>query len=399
MTSNKSKNYIVVADKMDPVSEKLRFNSLDVLRGVAVLAIFAVNIKMMANGYNHYVDYTLWEEAAAPMIGFFHNKFIHGKFVTIFTALFGAGLVLLVDSRKSRFHKNILSRLFWLAVFGIIHLIFIREGDILIWYALVGFIAVLFTQMSAPKLFIIGILLNVISFIYPYYIPIPKPPAVLWSSAENAHLEIAPIMLGPAKNLIMARIDAAFYYMGDIFIIGGSWIGTLSIMILGMGLLKNGFLSGKLTARNYLKWGLVGTIVATLYYIFNTFLDHANPTEDIILNILGSLHYPTAAVTWSALVIGIATYKWKGKRLAAVGRMAFTVYISQSIIGLFIFSSLGLGLYGQLPLWQLMLITLVTWLTTLQLSYIWLQRFHFGPLEWLWRSLTYRKIQRFQRHQ
>jgi uncharacterized protein len=399
MTTNTPQNDIAIADKIAPVSEKLRFNSLDVLRGVAVLAIFAVNIKMMANGYNHYVDRTLWKGDTAPIITFLHSKFIHGKFVTIFTALFGAGLVLLVNNRKTRFHKNILNRLFWLAVFGAMHLIFIREGDILIWYALVGFIAVLFTKMSTSKLFIIGALLNVISFIYPYYIPIPEPPAVLWSSAANAHLEIAPIMLGPAKDLIMARIDAAFYYMGDIFIIGGAWIGTLSTMILGMGLLKNGFLTGKLSAQNYFKWGLVGFIVATLYYIFNTFLDHANPTEDMILNILGSLHYPAAALTWSSLIIGIVRYKWKGKRLAAVGRMAFTVYILQSVIGLLLFSSLGLGLYGQLSLSQLMVITLVTWLITIQFSYVWLQRFHFGPLEWLWRSLTYKKMQRFRRNQ
>lgn len=70
MTNSTPKNEIVIADKIGPVSGKLRFNSLDVLRGVAVLTIFAVNIKMMANGYNHYADYTLWEVDAAPAIGF-----------------------------------------------------------------------------------------------------------------------------------------------------------------------------------------------------------------------------------------------------------------------------------------------------------------------------------------
>ncbi len=384
------------ANKVGPIENKERFNSLDVLRGIAVLAIFAVNIKMMANGFNHYRDITLWEGKTAPFIGLLHSRLINGKFMTIFTALFGAGLALLLNRKEPVSLSTVLRRLFWLILFGAIHLIFIREGDVLIWYALAGFLAVPFAKLPARSLFAIGIGLQVIAFIYYMNIPISETEPLLWSTAPDAHKEVETVMLGSISDQIIARIEAARYYMIDLFALGGVWIDTLGTMLLGMALLKNGFLNGKRSTRSYIRWGLVGLAVASIYYFIRPFLDSEDSVQGLLRNITGYSHRFGGAVAWSAIILGAVSAGWKGSWLAAVGRTAFTVYILQSVIGLLLFSSLGLGLFNTLSLFQLMIITLITWVFFLCAAPIWLRYFRFGPLEWAWRSLTYQKAQRFR---
>ncbi|MEL6304317.1 MAG: DUF418 domain-containing protein [Bacteroidota bacterium] len=380
-----------------PVEGKQRYNSLDVLRGVAVLAIFAVNIKMMANGFNHYRDISLWTGESAQTIGLIHSRLIDGKFLTIFTALFGAGLALLIDRKKPVPLATVLRRLSWLILFAVIHLIFIREGDILIWYALAGFLAIPFAKLPARLLFIIGIGLQVAVFIHYTYVPISDMEPILWSTASDAHEEVSHIMLGTVGGQIAARIEAARYYMIDLFAFGGVWIDTLGTMLLGMALLKNGFLSGKLPMKRYILWAIAGLALASAYYLLRPFLDIEDKFQGLMRSILGYAHRFGGAIVWSALIVGAVSAGWKGRWLSAVGRTAFTVYIMQSVIGLLLFSSLGLGWFGQLSLLQLMITTLLTWVFFLCAAPLWLRYFRFGPLEWAWRSLTYRKIQPFRR--
>lgn len=386
------------APKQSPTGDKQRVNSLDVLRGVAVLAIFAVNIKMMANGFNHYRYRALWEGEGAQIIGFVLSNVVHGKFVTIFTALFGAGLALLLDRPTPVPTGTVLRRLFWLAAFGAVHLIFIREGDILIWYALAGFLAIIAAKRSPQFLFVAGFCLHVAAFVNNTYFSAEEAGIpILWSAEDSAHLAVSDIMLGPVSGHIAARLEAAPYYMVDLYLLGGVWIDTLGTMLIGMALLKTGFLTGALPVRRYILWGVLSFAVAILYDVLSVFLDPDSPVQGAALALAGHAHYAAGALVWSALIIGAVAAGLKATRLAAVGRTAFTVYILQSVIGLVLFSSLGLGLFGQLSLPQLMLITGVVWAFFLWAAPLWLRHFRFGPLEWMWRSLTYRQRQPFRR--
>ncbi len=381
-----------------PTEVKQRFNSLDVLRGFAVLAIFAVNIKMMANGFNHYRFSSFWEGDAAPLIAWLLSNFVHGKFITIFTVLFGAGLALLLARDEPVPVGIVLRRLFWLAVFGGIHLIFIREGDILIWYALVGFLAVPFAKLSSRSLFTVGLGLQVLVFIYYTVAPLSDTDIpTLWLATPDAHQDVAAIMLGPVSGQIAARLEAAPYYMVDLLLVGGFWIETLGKMLLGMAFLKSGFLGGRLPIKHYILWGVLGLFIATANDLLTPFLDVEDKLQGVVLSITSFAHYYGGALAWSALIIGCVSMGWKGSWLAAVGRTAFTVYILQSVIGLLLFSSLGFGLFGQLSLFQLMIVTLIVWGFFLCAAPLWLRYFRFGPLEWIWRSLTYQKVQRFRR--
>ena len=385
-------------DRASPISAGSRIDSLDVLRGFAVLMIFVVNVKMMANGFNHYRHRSLWEGEIAQWIAFFHGEFVHGKFVTIFTALFGAGLALLLARENPVPMPVVLRRLFWLAVFGGLHLIFLREGDILIWYALVGFLAIPFARLRATTVLIVGLALQIAAYAYSATFPLSDEGVpLLWSPAFDAHHGVAEIMLGTLGDQISARIDAAPYYMIDLFIIGGVWIGTFSLMLIGMGLLKTGFLTGQLPLKSYMLWGALGVAVGAAEHVLRAIFDDGSAWESLVIGVASHCHYLGGTLAWSALVIGAVSAGWRASAFGAVGRTAFTVYILQSVIGLALFSSLGLGLFGQLSLASLMLITLGVWAFFLIGAPLWLARYRFGPLEWVWRSLTYGTMQPLRR--
>ena len=382
-----------------PTRLESRINSLDVLRGIAVLMIFVVNIKMMANGYNHYVTRALWEGETAAWIAFAQGEFVHGQFVTIFTGLFGAGLALLLAREKPVPLLIVLRRLFWLGVFGTLHLIFLREGDILIWYALAGFAAIPFTRLGGVTLLALGIALQALVYVHYTAFPIPQPEAsaILWSSASDAHVRVSEIMLGSLSEQISARIGAAWYYMIDLFLVGGVWIDTLGVMLMGMGLLKLGFLTAQLSVRTFLCVAMIGIAVAAQEHVLALVLGDGSTWEGHVLGVAGYIYRFGGALAWSSLIMAAVRAGWKARALAAAGRTAFTIYILQSVIGLLLFSSLGLGLFGQLTLGQLMLVVVAVSSFFLVSAPLWLTRYRFGPLEWIWRSLTYAEVQPLRR--
>ncbi len=385
-------------DQAAPTSLAERINSLDVLRGFAVLMIFVVNIKMMANGYNHYGDRSLWPGEFDQTIGYLHNLLVHGKFITIFTAMFGAGLALLLARENPVSLPIVLKRLFWLTVFGAIHLVFIREGDILMQYALVGFLAIFLVNVSAGTLLILGIAIQVALFVAGIIFPVDfgKIPT-LWQEGPDAHLAVQKILLGSLAEQVSARIDTVRFYMFDLFVLGRNWIDKLSVMMLGMALLKTGFLTGALAPKTYWKLAAAGA-VAGLGLVAARLLGVADSAYgDHVLNALWTLHRFGGALFWSALAVGLVAVGWNARALAAVGRTAFTVYILQSVIGLVLFSSLGFGLFGQLSLGALTIVTALVFVFFLLAAPLWLSKFRFGPLEWLWRSLTYGKRQKMIR--
>ncbi|GAB5412570.1 MAG: DUF418 domain-containing protein [Congregibacter sp.] len=385
---------IVTTDSSHPSPASERIDSLDVLRGIAVLMIFAVNVKMMANGYNHYVTRSLWDGELARWIAFVHGEFVHGRFVTIFTALFGAGLALLLAREKPVPIRIVLRRLFWLAVFGCLHLILLREGDILIWYALVGFIAIVFVRLTGPTLLLLALGLQVLAYVYYGAFPLSSEGVpVLWDAGPNAHHDVAEIMLGSVEEQVAARLDAAPYYVFDLFFVGGVWIDTLSVMLIGMALLKNGFLNGQRSVKCYGAWALAGLVVGTLDPALSLIFKGDSNIGSHLLGFAAHVQYLGGALTWTACIVGAVSLGWRADYFAAAGRTAFTIYILQSVIGLALFSSLGLGLFGQLSLGALMLVTLAVWLFFLIAAPAWLARFRYGPLEWVWRSLTYAKLQ------
>lgn len=395
-----------------PIAQKHRYASLDILRGFAVLAIFIVNIKGIAMPLHYYSNASLWTASGDMMIACFQAMFIDNNGRTIFTALFGAGLILMTDNIEKRGGNAIIinnRRLAWLLFFGLIHINLIWFGDILTIYALAGFLTVFFWHAPIEHLkkrffqtFVLSLIwiavLN-LAAVFLYSGEIKEFELEAWRPTQDIIEDYKTIYLGSITDQISDRL-ATTTIDNLLFIISGRFLETISIIIAGMILWKNGFLRGDVKPRSYILIAFISLVLmvtlngARLYFLS---LSEWNFVTFIQLDILGVITGPLGALGYSALIIFLIQSGIKFTLIANTGRMAFTNYIVSSLIGTTIFYGHGFGLYASSTLKELMGIVLLTWIFLIFFSNLWLHHFRYGPLEWLWRSLTYRKIQPFKK--
>lgn len=395
-----------------PIGDAGRLAYLDVLRGLAVLAIFMVNIKAMMAPFAYYANASLWSGPFDMHIAAIQAFLVEDKWRTIFTALFGAGLALIgerMDARGQSPYGFLVRRLAFLALFGLAHLLLIWNGDILFTYAVGGFLALWFLRKSTRAVFwwMIGCLF--VAFIWTSLFS--AGPALssevraeiepfLWGTDPAEIERTLAVMRGGVSGQLGERAYEAQQYIFFYFLIGGHWLETLGIMLAGMWAYRTGFLKGQLSAAVYLTTAFIGlglawTIDAFRWTTINqyewdfaaaSFLEPANQLDGYF-----------GAIGYSGLVGFLCLRGWAPKALSATGRMAFTNYIACSLIGTTLAYGHAGGLFGHLTNLQLMGVVAATWIAILVWSPLWLDRFRFGPLEWLWRSLTYWRIQPMDR--
>ena len=393
-----------------PVSAGDRFESLDVLRGVAILGILMLNVQAFFMAPNAYVyppahmDYS----GANLTTWFIAHVFFEQKFITIFSALFGAGMLLMVGEAADASRKLHFSRMRWLLVFGLIHLFGFWFGDILTTYAIAGFIIVFFRRMSPTKLIIWGVIWTLLSGLilvglFGSFALIPEEANMTPVDLGMAYSDerLAQIVNAYQSGFLQSRAENALNAAGNFFfgtvLFGGRIIG---VMFFGMALFKLGFLTAKWSVPSYLITTVVGLGIGLPLAWYGA--SHAIATDFELSgiwvnagsNYLGSLF---VALGYASIVMLICKAPW-AKILrypfAAAGRMAFTNYLSQTLIMVFIgVGGIGLGLFGQLERVQQAQLVIAVWVFQLIVSVIWLQLFRMGPLEWLWRSLSYGKLQ------
>ena len=176
---------------------------------------------------------------------------------------------------------------------------------------------------------------------------------------------------------------------------------ALIMMILGMALYKLGVLQGQCTREVYAKMAVAGFAIGFAINGFEVWFAVRSQFDliDAFLKLAPTYHLGRMAVTlgWIGLLLWFIKGGWHSLRLAAVGRMALTNYLMQSLLCMLVFTGAGLGWVGQLQLWQVYGIVLPIWLLQLWLSPWWLKRYYFGPIEWLWRALTYGTIPTLRR--
>ncbi len=395
-----------------PVREGDRFDFLDILRGFAVMAIFVVNIRAMFASFPYYNNPTLWTGDYDIMVAGFQAFLVEDKWRTVFTALFGAGLALIAERATARGAGSLglLSRrLFFLLIFGLIHLLLIWSGDILTAYAIAGFLAVWFRNAGRRVLFwaatialLIAVPWNTLFSLGPVFVPEVRAEVepFLWGTDPAYLEEQTAIALGPIGDQIAARIVSAQEFMLLYYAAGGHFLETFAVMLFGMWLYRIGFLTGALRAGVYLKVALIGVGLAVILDSARWFLLVSSGWTFEAYSfgqILNQLDGYAGGVGYAALVGLIVCAGAKLRPVAAVGRMAFTNYIACSLIGATLAYGHGGALFGTLTNLQLMGVVGAVWLAMLIWSPLWLALFRFGPLEWLWRSLTYGKVQPFRR--
>jgi uncharacterized protein len=429
-----------------PVSDAQRLRLVDALRGVALLGILLMNIPGFA--MPNYFSESF--KGDPTNINFWVNAVItvafEGKMRALFGMVFGAGVLLFV-SKKEQTGRPVTGlfyrRMFWLVLFGLIHAhLILWIGDILYLYGFCGMIVYLFRNVK-PAYLVLGVpLVAALDFTAGtvFYQDI-RAKRIAYVEASRAASEGKTLTAAQnealsrwrevEKTLIPNREDVkenTRKMKSDYATVAGLlrplafefetmfmpvivW-DSLALMLLGLALYRWGFLSGNWADRDYWKVMAVGYGIGLPLVIYSYYHGYRyRPTLEASL-----LRMEAVPVEWTGLIypfqrillvmahVSAVILLYKSghaqklfRRLEAVGQTAFTNYIMHSVICTLIFFGYGLNYYAELQYYQLYLIVLAIWALQLLVSPLWLRHFYYGPLEWVWRSLTYWHRQPFRR--
>jgi uncharacterized protein len=398
-------------NQISPISLPERIEILDVLRGLAVGGILVGNMQWFS-GYGFLPEALAAQSPLTDQIThFLVHFFVEGKFYSIFSFLFGFGFALQIaragergDIKASLFKR----RLFWLLVIGLVHAYLLWAGDILSIYALMGFLLILFRRKTnesllkwAFALLAIPILTYILLYIlFAAFVP-PEALATFeagkidfWNQAvqkvqQSSYLQIISDF---NLNYVVGR------YAGLIFEMRLPKI--LAMFLLGFYAYRRGFFqdpsSHQPFIRRVLVYGLILGLVGNVAFAALAGKEAVIPPTPA--GIAGVISYafgvPALALFFIALVAMLwQKAAWRGLLafLAPVGRMALTNYLLQTVICVFIFYGYGFGQFGRMGALAATLIALVIFLFQILMSALWLKYFRYGPMEWIWRQLTYRQ--------
>lgn len=388
-----------------PTQSANRILHLDIFRGFAILGIFMVNILVMNVSFVYRGDWLIENASRMNEAAYwFLEMFFFSKFFPIFSFLFGIGVALQIRSLKT---KNANSTLFLfrrfsaLFVFGIAHILFIWSGDILHLYAAFGFVLML--MYRTPP---IVILLTAIAvFIFPYFDDIyqfvlndikANPASELTRKTRE---EIVNLKINGSYESGMGLRISEYGFMME-FVISVIIPIALTMTLLGLYTVKKGIIDRIDAYVSKIVVPFVILLVAFLAYRF-TFLYWMLPSGKIEFGsmlsfALWSLYFVSEIMlSFSYLIIIVYLLRSGfGKKLLSplkyVGRMAFTNYIFQSVVGYLIMRTFGY--YESFSPSECILLVLIIFTFQIPLSWLWLKYFQFGPLEWLWRCISYWKV-------
>ncbi|NNK87289.1 MAG: DUF418 domain-containing protein [Flavobacteriaceae bacterium] len=402
-----------------PVQSKERIQALDFLRGFAILGILIMNIQSFSMPGAAYLNPMAYGDMTGinKWVWMLSHLFADQKFMTIFSILFGAGIILMTERAMQRTGKSSglhYRRTFWLLIIGLIHAHIIWYGDILVPYAICGFIVYMMRKWKPKTLLIIGILIIAMhTLIYGFFGSTMQfwPEESLemaklsWiPSEEYMQQEIAEVT-GSLSQQIAHNSAGALMLETMVFFMIFLWRAG-GLMLVGMALYKWGVLTAKRSQAFYTKGLVIGCLFGLLisgFGLYTNFKAGFSFEYSMYLgsqwNYYGSLFMAFGYICLVMLIAKSELFPWCRSRLAAAGRMALTNYLTQSIICVLIFWGIGLGLFGQFERWQQILVVLGIWILQILWSRPWLNKFQFGPFEWLWRSLTYMKRQPFKKMQ
>ena len=376
-----------------------------------------MNVQSFAMPAAAYMNPTAWGDLSGSnyLVWLVSHLLADQKMMAIFSMLFGAGIVLFAERAEARglsAAKLHYRRTFWLAVFGCLHAYLLWYGDILFLYAVCG--AVVFWRRKQPPKRLIAeaaVLLAVgsLSFVS-FGLTMPSwPPEAQreliekdWRpTPERLEAELAAYRGGWLAQMDK-RVPTAFEFQTFFLAAWGFWRAS-GMMLLGMALYKLGVFHASRCGRFYGRMLAAGAAVGlalAAYGVHWQFAHEWGPSSLFLgtqFNYWGSV---AASLGWAGaamLVCRSGALGWLRDRLAAVGQLAFSNYILHTVLGTAIFYGHGLGLFGSVERTGQIAIVFAIWALQLALSPVWLRHFRYGPLEWLWRGLTYGQLQPLRR--
>jgi uncharacterized protein len=423
-----------------PVTNRERIVSIDTLRGVALLGILLINVVVFGLPESAFSVPTIAGGHTGLNLAFWYANqiFFEDKMRALFSMLFGAGVVLLTQRAEERGgHKErgiYYRRTLWLVVFGLLHAYFIWIGDILYIYGVVGLVLFPLRKLRPAKLLAAGALLLMIfcgiTTLTHYNLIRTRDQALAVDRLvaaggrpteeqraaqkewEEESKEIKPDPAELAKEIKLHRggyWELFKWRIKEVLVVHAVLLFPLvsfvvhdspAMMLIGMAMLKLGVITAERDRKFYLLmillgYGVGGTINAiTGYYFARSGFDLGK--ESLAWRLAsepGRLLVVGGHIGLVMLIVKSGWLKRLTSSLAAVGQMALTCYLATSLICTTIFEGYGFGLFAKLQRYQLLYVVFSVWLFLLIASPIWLRHFRFGPMEWVWRSLTYRRKQ------
>jgi uncharacterized protein len=392
---------------------------------VGVLGIVAINVSGFFGPQAATLTPTMPGPASGADEAVFAALFLlfEGKMRALFSLLFGASMLLLIDRAEAAGRDgNALQgrRLLWLAAFGYLHYILLWWGDILFVYAICGLVALGLRGLSNRALIGGGIAFFLLWALAGTLTGLPQVIAEehlrlgLASPAQTHDIAQAMQAARTAMAADIAQAHLPFLAMASsklhnapfwpLVMTSASFGETLPLMLIGMGLYRTGIASSR-WPRRWLWWlaisgltlGLAMAIPITLWAWQRHFPPIAMP--DILAYWAGPEHLLIALGLYATLILAAPRLLagWLGQRLAAAGQVAFSNYLGTSLALSFAAYGWGLGLFGKIPHAQQPWVVLAVWAVMLSWSKPWLAHFRQGPLEWVWRSLVERRQVKFRR--
>jgi uncharacterized protein len=413
---------------MPPMPTPPRLPALDVLRGVAVMGILVMNIAGFGLPQAAYLNPAAYGGMAGADLAAWAFGFIlvDGKMRALFSLLFGAGMLLVIDRAEAAGQDGSivhLRRMAALLAIGIVHAYLVWSGDILIPYAIVGTLALAHVRSGIRVQVTVALVLLVAQWLLLRGLlggldvtqgaanaPDASQAAVdAWRSinnqigipdAEALRRELATFR-GGYEGILRERINHAAGPLLQLIDVG---LETLALMLLGMAGLRSGFLAGDWPTAAYRRTALIAYgigLPALAWIAMATVRSHFDAVTTVQAATLYAAPF-RLLVTFghaSALLLWVkqGTGGWWMARIAATGRAAFSNYLATSFVMTGLFYGYGFGLFGRLSRAELYAIVPVAWLAMLGWSKPWLDRYRFGPLEWLWRSLARGQLQPMRR--
>ncbi len=390
--------------KLEPVKERVW--TIDVIRGVALLGILLLNIQSFSMPIAAYMNpevfgietrLDLWVSHVVHVVGSF-------KFMSMFSILFGVGIVLMsrhIDPLGRSTSRHYV-RMIWLLVFGLIHAYVFWHGDILVGYAMAGMVVYWLRNLSAKTLLWIGMggylagvvivtglgsLNMLVGDMGPGWEWLSNEP-----SYESLQTEIAAMQGSWLDQMRYRGLMSIFMQLnGPFFFIPVNG----SLMVLGMALLKSGFIGGAWSSRSL---GIIALACIPIGWGLSTFqlwigeVTHASADVRVyLLSTINMIAAPITALGYIAAVQLICRAVGRGVTmpLERVGRMALSCYLGTTLICTTIFYGHGFGYFGTMSRSEQQLVTLGVWVMLIMFATIWLQFFRQGPMEWVWRRLVY----------
>ncbi len=381
-----------------------RIVSIDRMRGFSLLGILLVNMISFHSPYFSIDPETWWNGNINVFTYRFIDVWIQASFYPLFAMLFGYGLVILRErilDKGLKFTPFVVRRLSLLLLIGCLHAFLIWEGDILITYAVCGFVFLFFLGWSAKRLMIAGLVIYIVPNVFLVWMlgaasAVEGGAAFSMYDAQAAKQAMTVYQTGSFAEVTEQRMTE-WYKNNNLTGLFFYLITILPLFLIGAGAAKMRLFEQ--VHRNKKKIGAfaaglaaIGLLIKFVPYLYGRtyWTDYA---QDIFGGAMLAMAY--------ALIIALLSESRKMDRvlypLEAAGRLSISNYLFQSIFSTMVFYSYGLGYYGDVSIFAGTMLALSIYASQLAFSSWWLKRFYFGPVEWLWRSGSYLHIQKFKK--